>query len=158
MSDQTIKIKRGTQAQVESATLQIGEAAFATDTKALYLGDGVGKNYIGKVLSDTFANRPTAGVSGRMFYATDTDDLYLDNGSSWILVGGPTPSYYKETISTASTTWTINHNLGTSDVIVDIYESNKKVIPDEVEITSDNQIVVTFTSATSGKINIVGLV
>lgn len=34
--------------------------------------------------ADTFANRPAAGTSGRLFYATDTTALYYDNGSSWV--------------------------------------------------------------------------
>jgi hypothetical protein len=32
---------------------------------------------------DTFANRPAVGVPGRLFYASDTDALYRDNGSTW---------------------------------------------------------------------------
>lgn len=37
---------------------------------------------------DTFANRPTAGYSGRMFVAIDTFSFYRDNGTSWDLIGG----------------------------------------------------------------------
>lgn len=32
---------------------------------------------------DTFANRPAAGVAGRLFYATDTKRTYRDNGAAW---------------------------------------------------------------------------
>jgi len=32
----------------------------------------------------TFANRPTAGTVGRFYYATDSETLYRDNGSSWV--------------------------------------------------------------------------
>lgn len=35
------------------------------------------------MLYDTFANRPAAGVPARIFYASDTDALYRDNGSTW---------------------------------------------------------------------------
>ena len=44
-------------------------------------------------LRDIFANRPTAGIAGRSFFATDTNTLYRDNGASWdfiatLTVGG----------------------------------------------------------------------
>ncbi len=29
------------------------------------------------------ANKPTAGVPGRLYFSTDTDRLYRDNGTSW---------------------------------------------------------------------------
>ena len=38
---------------------------------------------------DVFANRPAAGQTGRLFYATDTQLLYRDNGASWDTVSVP---------------------------------------------------------------------
>jgi hypothetical protein len=35
-------------------------------------------------VSDTFANRATAGLAGRVFYPTDDYSFYRDNGSSWL--------------------------------------------------------------------------
>lgn len=32
---------------------------------------------------DTFANRPAAGQAGRVFVATDTGEVYRDNGTTW---------------------------------------------------------------------------
>lgn len=37
--------------------------------------------------SDVLANRPTAGVVGRLFVSTDTKAWYRDTGSSWDLIG-----------------------------------------------------------------------
>lgn len=34
----------------------------------------------------TLADRPTASVNGRLYYATDNLDLYLDDGSAWTTV------------------------------------------------------------------------
>lgn len=34
-------------------------------------------------LADTSANRPAAGVSGRLFFPTDGGPMFRDNGSSW---------------------------------------------------------------------------
>lgn len=39
--------------------------------------------------SNTFANRPAAGQTGRLFVSTDTYEIYRDNGTSWDLIGGP---------------------------------------------------------------------
>jgi hypothetical protein len=38
----------------------------------------------------TLAQRPSAGTSGRFWWATDTDILYYDNGASWDSMGDPT--------------------------------------------------------------------
>jgi len=39
--------------------------------------------------SDTFANRPAAGIVGRIFISTDTNEIYRDTGTGWNLIGGP---------------------------------------------------------------------
>ena len=39
--------------------------------------------------SNTFANRPAAGQTGRLFVSTDTFEIYRDNGTTWDLIGGP---------------------------------------------------------------------
>jgi len=39
--------------------------------------------------SNTFANRPAAGQTGRLFVSTDTFEIYRDNGTGWDLIGGP---------------------------------------------------------------------
>jgi len=44
----TIRLKRGTRAQIDSATLQIGEPAFATDTNELIIQGTSEKITIGK--------------------------------------------------------------------------------------------------------------
>ncbi len=37
--------------------------------------------------SNTFANRPAAGQTGRLFVSTDTFEIYRDNGTTWDLIG-----------------------------------------------------------------------
>lgn len=39
------------------------------------------------IYSDVFANRPAAGYTGRLFVSTDTNELYRDTGTSWVLIG-----------------------------------------------------------------------
>ena len=50
--------------------------------------------------SDVFANRPTAGVVGRMFISTDTYAFYRDTGTTWDLIGGPGTGTISGTIGT----------------------------------------------------------
>jgi hypothetical protein len=98
VSIEYISPKKGTNAQilaVDATDLHAGELLFATDTKHLFAFDGLSVQFTGKVIIDTFANRPSAEVAGRLFYASDTGDLYLDNASTWVSIGGGgTPTYY----------------------------------------------------------------
>lgn len=40
---------------------------------------------------DTLSNRPAAGIEGRLFYATNEDIWYRDNGSTWNATSSPPP-------------------------------------------------------------------
>ena len=84
----TILLRRGTKAQLDGVTLSAGELGFTTDTKQVFVGDGSNHFLVGRVIVDTFTNRPAAGVSGRLFHATDTDATYVDDGSTWVDVSG----------------------------------------------------------------------
>ena len=84
---QTIKIKRGTKAQLDSyGPLQQGEMGFCTDTKEVYIGDGTQNIFVGRVMSGTMTNRPNAAALGRLYYATDNGYLYLDLGTTWVRI------------------------------------------------------------------------
>lgn len=83
----TIIIRNGNQASLSGASASQGEPLFTNDEGLLYVHDGSNKKLIGRVLRDTYANRPAAAIDGRLFYATDTGDTYLDDGGSWQLVG-----------------------------------------------------------------------
>jgi hypothetical protein len=82
-----ILLRRGTKAQLDtlmgSTPMLNGELGFTTDTKEVFISDGTNAHLVGKVIVDTLANRPAAGVSGRAFFATDNGLTYIDDGSSW---------------------------------------------------------------------------
>lgn len=40
------------------------------------------------ILYDLVANRPAAGIAGRLFFASDTGAQYRDNGTTWDTLGG----------------------------------------------------------------------
>lgn len=59
---------------------------------------------------------------------------------------------YVHVQAVAATTWTINHNLTSGTPVVSVYdENNLQVIPDEIEPTSQNQVVVYFNAAVTGR-------
>lgn len=62
---------------------------------------------------------------------------------------------YRHTQSTPSTIWTINHNLGLSYPIVDVFYNNNgtmtKILPSSVEVLNVNTVQLTFTSAIAGE-------
>lgn len=84
---QTIKIRRGTKAQLVSlGAMQAGELGFCTDTKEVYVGDGSANLFVGRVMTGTYAGRPSAANAGRMFWVTSGANvgyMYIDNGSTW---------------------------------------------------------------------------
>ena len=38
------------------------------------------------IYEDIYANRPAAGFSGRIFISTDTSQIFVDTGSTWVLI------------------------------------------------------------------------
>ncbi len=65
--------------------------------------------------SDIFANRPAFGYTGRLFISTDTNEIYRDTGTSWVLISGggsPVNIYNSNGTLTAARTMTMaGHNL-----------------------------------------------
>lgn len=62
---------------------------------------------------------------------------------------------------TSQSTWTVTHNIGTTDVIVIVYDAGsprKVIIPDEIETTSTSVVTITFNQAISGRAVVIGCV
>lgn len=59
---------------------------------------------------DTLSNRPPAGLLGRHFYATDTQLLYEDIGSTWVPIGGPGQPFFTPLSITSTTGLASNTN------------------------------------------------
>lgn len=84
-----IFVRRGTRAELSGITINNGELYFCTDTHQVFIGDSGGLLPFGNMISGVIASRPTAGQYGRFYRATDeSNKMYFDNGSTWILVGG----------------------------------------------------------------------
>lgn len=83
-----IRLKRGTKAQLDvlmaTTPMLSGEMGYTSDTNEVYVSDGTAAHLVGRVLVNVIASRPAAGVSGRVFHATDTEATYVDNGTTWV--------------------------------------------------------------------------
>lgn len=62
---------------------------------------------------------------------------------------GVTSESYIETVSVSASTWTINHNLGTENILVQVTDDQlppHMIIPGKIEVTSSNSIEITFST------------
>lgn len=67
-----------------------------------------------------------------------------------VSMGSPFRSHLHTQV-TQATTWTVTHNKNSTNVMVQIVDTNKIVIiPDTVEATDVNTVVVTFTANQDG--------
>ncbi|MBM7868886.1 hypothetical protein JOC70_000355 [Clostridium pascui] len=84
---QTIQIRRGTKAQLDSrGALLSGEYGFCTDTKEVFIGTGTENILVGRALKGDYISRPNAAVEGRFYFVssgTNLGYLYYDDGSIW---------------------------------------------------------------------------
>jgi hypothetical protein len=84
-----IRVKRANnEAEIIEGTMAIGELALCTSTCSLWSYNGVSKCIVGRAVIDTYSNIATySGTSGRFFYATDSEQLYVHDGSNWVSAG-----------------------------------------------------------------------
>lgn len=92
------------------------------------------------------AAKPTAGTTGRIYFATDTNKIYRDNGSSWGLLasaegsGGTVKSVTAGTglvSGTITSTGTVNVDVGTTaNKIVQLDSSGKLPAVDGSQLTN----------------------
>lgn len=72
-----------------------------------------------------------------------------------VCTGGSTVSKYAAPFSNI-TNMTFTHGLGTEDVIVQVYDTNKQVIlPDAIVVENSNQISVSFNRPQSGRVVVI---
>jgi len=67
--------------------------------------------------SDIFANRPAAGVVGRIFISTDTYEFYRDTGSAWDAIGGSASGITGSGTAGTLPIWTGSSVLGDSTLL-----------------------------------------
>jgi hypothetical protein len=143
-----IKLRRSTAAQWTAANpvLLAGEAGFETDTGKLKIGDGTSAwsalyyflNTASSTLNDIGDVTITSASAGQGL---------VYNGSAWVNKA----TTFTFTQASASATWTITHNLGFRPGGVAIVDSSEEVVFGDIVHSSDNQLVINFSSAFAGK-------
>jgi hypothetical protein len=79
-----IKLRRGEQADLAAAVLEQGELGFVTDAKAVVVGTGTGKAFVGAVFHGPFDTRANYDqYTGCLFYDTGDGRCYLKTSSAW---------------------------------------------------------------------------
>jgi len=83
-------IRRGTDSERQSVTFNLGEPAFTTDSKRLFVGDGTtpGGNIVGNKFLGIYAESSIATVAsfspltGDYFFNTTANTMYFLSGSN----------------------------------------------------------------------------
>jgi len=116
-------------------------------------GIGSINGQIGPVIEITGVNGVTVTVSAE-------NELLIDGaGASGVSGGGggSTSGLCFTESFTAVTSTTVTHNLGTTDVVVDIFDaSNNKLFADRVGIVDLNNVILEFNTPQTGKVVILG--
>jgi hypothetical protein len=118
---------------------------------------------------------PTQGFNGRVvnaltdFNGTEAQGVINVVGASGIVVdiigqtmtvtaGNTIPRCFAATFG-AATSWTVTHNLNTSDVDVMVLDDSSPrvaILPDSIAITDANTVTVSFNVAQGGRVIIIG--
>jgi hypothetical protein len=109
------------------------------------------------IVLDVYANRPAAGIAGRLFFASDTLRVYRDSGAAWAdATPGGAVRVYSATI-TAQTSVAITHALGTLNVIVQVFDDGGlSNMPETCTIVDANHVALSFGAAFTGKVVVLG--
>jgi hypothetical protein len=119
-------------------------------------------------LNSNFAGTPTtdAGITVERGLETDVEILWNETSDKWTLTNNGTDYHviarkYAETLGASATSYTITHNLGTTDVTVQIFEAASPFAQVEADVkrTSSNTVTVDFAIAPSAgeyKVVVVG--
>ena len=143
-----IKLRRSTAAQWTAAnpTLFAGEAGFETDTGKFKIGDGT--SVWSALYYFTTASSSTLNDLGDVTITSAAAGQGLVyNGSAWVNKA----TTFTFTQSSSSAAWTITHNLGYRPGGVSIVDSAENVVMGDVVHSSDNELVINFSSAFTGK-------
>jgi cytoskeletal protein CcmA (bactofilin family) len=107
-------------------------------------------------MPETQAPSVDAGIKVHRGLEEDVQILWNETSDQWTLSNDGTNYHeitrkYKETLSTSATTYTVTHNLGTKDIVVQIYEvaSPYAQIEADVEHTSTSAVTIKFAVAPS---------
>lgn len=118
----------------------------------------VGKIIHPRIIIKNTEQFPLEPNVGEFIFKNKTLYVCVDIGNNmpvWVPMT-QTISAYNYVQNPASNTWIIEHNLNTGHPIVTVYDNaGKQIIPDEIELTSNNIVTVRFGIPITGKAAIV---
>jgi hypothetical protein len=109
-------------------------------------------------LNTDFTGTPTvdAGIRVERGSANDVEILWNETSDNWTLTNNGTNYHaitrkYVETLGTSATSYTVTHNLGTTDVLVQVSETASPYakVETDVELTSTSAATIKFATAPS---------
>jgi hypothetical protein len=97
---------------------------------------------------------PATPVAGRLVFKNKILYICAEIATgipAWVPLTQQLSTYIHYEVS-GTTTWTINHNLNTATPVVQCYGSDQKMfIPNNIEVTSNNQVLVTTSTPVYGR-------
>ena len=109
-------------------------------------------------LSDITTNNVSTSKHGFAPKAPNDATKYLDGTGAYSVPGGGTVALSKYSTSwTLQTSVTVTHSLGTTAVLVQVYDSGGVlVVPESVTATSATVVTLTFGAAFTGSVVVIG--
>jgi hypothetical protein len=110
------------------------------------------------VLNSNVTGSPlaNAGIEVERGTSTNTSIIWNETDDKWTLTNNGANYHaitrkYVETLSTSATSYTVTHNLGSTDVLVQVSEvaSPYAKVETDVELTSDSAVTIKFATAPS---------
>jgi hypothetical protein len=110
------------------------------------------------VLNSNVTGSPSAnaGIEVERGTSTNTSIIWNETDDKWTLTNNGANYHaitrkYVETLSTSATSYTVTHNLGSTDVLVQVSEvaSPYSKVETDVELTSDSAVTIKFATAPS---------
>lgn len=111
-------------------------------------------NEMQQMVMQTETNFPDVPKPGRIVFKGKRVYICIEIASgtpAWVPLTNEVDSYV-HTETSLTTTWNVIHNLNTTTPLVQLYDENySQIIPDSIEIVSNNEILVTMGDAMQGR-------
>lgn len=125
-----------------------------------YVDDVIeGYYYNGSFYSDSAHTELITPETGKIYVDLDTNKTYRWGGTTYVEISQSTIHKFVGTftvpISQKTGNATIVHSLGSSDVVVNIYDSIGDMVIMDIYISSDNDIVINYVNANPGNYKVV---
>ena len=143
-----IKLRRSTAAQwtATNPILFAGEAGFETDTGKFKIGDGTSV-WSALYYFTTASSSALNDLGDVTITSAAAGQGLVYNGSAWVNKA----TTFTFTQASSSAAWTVTHNLGYRPGGVSIVDSAENVVMGDIVHSSDNELVINFSSAFTGK-------